>query len=240
MAETQTRMHMRSKGSRHGLVHNTVDAASSSDSHGMDTLSPIKVLIMLGVSGLFFAGASIFQISGTEQAVYGNLLADTQITPLLVLKQVQDFFAGHLGFLDGIAFAIGFGIQFTLLTVAIPASAAYAILHHRYTRVSSGEMNEGAARIKQWQDTATKVIIGADLITDVLYITQHDSFLNQGHRVFSFFLWFIPWPNLDGPNAGILLIGVLYACLLCYVNIVAIKMFLAYLEIVLLKIRGLA
>lgn len=216
-------------------------AAISADesSHGAYALSPLKILIMLGVSGLFFFGASIFQTTGTEQAVLHNLLSDIQVTPMMILSQITSFTAGKLDFYQGIAFAIGFGVQFTLFIVAFPASSAYAVLHRRYNPTPDGAMSEGAATIKKWQDIATRIIIGADLVTDLFYITQNQNFLNGGHQVFSFILWIIPWPDLDGPNAGIFVIGVLYASLLCFVNVVSVKMFVAYLEIIFLKIRGL-
>ena len=203
-------------------------------------MSPLKVTIMLAASFLFFLGASLFQVSGTEQAIFSNLLSGIQVTPIMILQQVHDFLSGKLDFYNGIAFAGGFGVQFVLLTAAFPAAAAYAILHNRYSPVTSGEMSEGAYRIARAQHTVTKLIIAADMLTDVLYVTQHDTFLSQGHRVFSFILWFIPWPNLDGPNAGILVIGILYAGLLCFVNVVSVRMFVAHLEVLFLKVRGLA
>ncbi len=201
-------------------------------------MSPLRVVIMLGVSLVFFAGVTVFQTMGTEQAVFSNLLHDIQLTPAMIIDQAHRFFQGKLDFYEGVAFACSFGVQFVLLTVAFPAAAAHAILHHHYNVVTTSEMSEGASTIKQWQVAITKVIVGAELVTDVLYVTQHNTIVASGHQVFSFFFWFIPWPNLDGPNAGILLIGILYGCLLCFTNIISVRMVVTHLEILFLKIRG--
>jgi hypothetical protein len=236
---------MRTKTRRARAVDSSTDggstAATSADesSHGTYALSPLKIVIQLGVSGIFFIGASIFQTTGTEQSVLHNLLSTLQVTPMMIFQQTSNFLAGKLDFYQGIAFAIGFGVQFTLFMIAFPASSAYTILHRRYNPAPDGEMSEGATTIKKWQDIAMRVIIGGDLLTDVLYITNNENFLNHGHQVFSMVLWIIPWPNLDGANAGILVVGVLYAALLCFVNVVSVKMFVAYLEILLLRMRGL-
>lgn len=223
-------------------VNSTLAGSSqaSDGTHGHLALSPLKLLIMLGVSGIFFAGASIFQITGTEQATFSNLLSSIQVTPFMVLQQCHDFLSGKLDFYNGVAFAVGFGVNFTLLIATFPATAAYVVLHRHYNPTPDAAMSEGAAKIKHWQDIAMRAIIGADLLTDLLYITQHPNFVSKGYQVFSFIIWFIPWPNFDGPRAGIFVIGVLYALLLCFVSVVSIKIFVANLEVLLLKILGKA
>lgn len=210
---------------------NTISA--DHQAHGLYALSPLILGIMTLASLVAFIIGSAFQIAGTEQAVMGLLRTGIQVDPALVGQQVQDFINGRLSVYSSVAFVIGYGSQFVLLLVSFPPDVAMYILHRRYNPNPNSGLADTAVRLQKLQKIMMRFIIGMNVCCDFLYVAQ-------GHDIFAMWWGFLPLPNFAGANGGVYIVGFLYPLVLCFITIFTARYFFTFLEVLILKLRGLA
>lgn len=172
-----------------------------------DGLTDLFTLILYGGGWVFF---TFLQMTSTEDSVFGLLQSSVTIPPQATPQQVADALNGAMDRNHIIAFAIAFSVQLFLTTLAFPTTRALLTAHRKAavsTPHSSSTAHEAAAMAK-WQEIVCRVLVGADVLTDFLYVTN-------GHNVFAgTFLFFIPAINPSG-GLGILIVGLVYPLAVC-------------------------
>lgn len=186
---------------------------------GLITQSPLILLFL--IIGLAIA-VWIFtqsQITNTETSVLALLQAGTTITPGMTGRQVQQLMTGQMmGYYTGIAALIGWGVQIALVIMAFPPDSALLSLHRRFNADAAPSLVSSAMNQEKWRTIISRVLVGGDILTDFLYVVR-------GHTLFSGFNGMLP--QLDW---GVLIIGVMYPAVICFVTVFCLKYLLAFVE----------
>jgi hypothetical protein len=180
----------------------------SLSSGGNEHTSPLWLLATAGVTGLFWFIFFVIQITGTEQAVYTFLQTTITVTPQETAGQLLAMQQGSLDSTTLIADAIGWAVQLMLLVASFPAE--------HYT----------AWHIGRARRYAMMVLIGADWLTDALYVLH-------GRTVFTSFLQFA--------NGGlaILIVAIIYPIAVTAVTVFAGIEFAHRIDKLVNRLRGL-
>jgi hypothetical protein len=78
-------------GTRTRAQATTETVSQDHPAHGYLALSPLMLLLLIGICGIAYWIFSQLQIAGTEQAVLDVLQAGTTITPGMTGEQVKQF-----------------------------------------------------------------------------------------------------------------------------------------------------
>jgi hypothetical protein len=159
-------------------------------SGGNEHTSPIWLLTTAAIAGLFWFIFFVIQITGTEQAVYAFLQLSITITPQETAGQLLAMQRASLDSSTLIADAIGWSVQLMLLVASFPAE--HYVAYH----------------IGRARRFAMIVLIGADWLTDALYVLH-------GRTVFTGFLQLAPG------GLGILVIAIIYPIAVTAVTVFA-------------------
>jgi len=195
--------------------------------HGYLALSPLMLLLLIGICGIAYWIFSQLQIAGTEQAVLDILQTSTTITPGMTGSQVQQFLNGQLNHDQTIAAAIGWASQLALTILSFPPDSVLLSLHRRHSADPSPALGRIAAKYMKWQNFLTKALIGGDILTDFFYVIQ-DKF----HIVWRNYI-----PDLSGVSWGAVLIGMLYPIGICFVTVFVGRFFFTFLDALIDKFR---
>lgn len=149
--------------------------ASGGEAH----TSPLWLLATAGVCAFVWFVFCVLQITGTEQAVFGFLQSTITITPQMTAAQLLALQSASTDSNNMIAGAIGWAVQVFLLLASFPSE--------HYT----------ASHLARGRKFVMCVLIGADWLTDALYVLR-------GRSVFDGFLHFAPG------GFGVLVIAVIY------------------------------
>lgn len=193
--------------------------------HGFYAQGPLPLFCMVCICAGFLSIFSLLQITGTEQSIFDLLQSGIQILPGLTGNQAEQLLNGSLDHNHTIAGAIGWGVQFALLTAAMPPEQALAMMHRKYNHVVSASLAQHAeliARIRFW---LLLFLIGGDILTDFVYALQ-------GHVTLD------GWQFSVGGGAGVILVGLLYPAAICFVTFFAAKYLFAYLGALIAVLRG--
>lgn len=158
---------------------------------GGSTQEHTSPLWLLATAGIFAVGLFIFdtiQITSTIQAVL-NFLQDTvTVTPAMTAIDLLKLQQGQLGSDELIANSIGFSVQIFLLIATFPSEHYITWNLHQARRF------------------VMYILIGADWLTDFLYVLQ-------GHSIFSNF------PYLANGALGVLVIAIIFPIALTGVTV---------------------
>jgi len=166
----------------------TIDATIVTEEGGSEHTSPVWLLITVGIFGFAWYIFSTIQITGTIQAAFVLLQTTITVTPGETAAELLKIQQNSIDSTTLIASTIGWAIQITLLRTMLPSE--HYILFHL-----------GRAR-----GYITKILIGADVITDSLYVLH-------GRTVFDGFLHFAPG------GFGILIVAVAYPIALISITV---------------------
>ena len=161
----------------------TVDATG-----GGEHTSPIWLLITAGIFGLAWFIFSTVQITSTIQAAFLFLQSTYTITPGETAADLLKIQQGNLDSTTLIATIIGWAIQITLLRTMLP-SQHFTLWHLDRARVF-----------------VTRILIGADVLTDALYVLNGRSVM-------------LNWHTFAPGGLGILIIAVLYPIALISITV---------------------
>jgi hypothetical protein len=188
--------------------------------HGYLALSPLMLLLLIGICGIAYWVFSQLQIAGTEQAVLNILQASITATPGMTGDQMQQFLNGQLNHDQTIADAIGWASQLALTIISFPPDSVLLALHRRHNGDPSPAMGRLAAKYLKWQNFLQKALIGGDVLTDFFYVIQ-DKFT---------IIWHNHIPDLSSVNWGAILIGVVYPIGICFVTVFVGRFFFTFLD----------
>jgi hypothetical protein len=191
--------------------------------------SPLMLVVVVLVLATAVVIFTLVQITNTEQSVFGLLQIGTQLTPGATGAQVRDMINGNLGYYNGIAAVIGWGVQIALLLVSVPPDSALLSMHRRFNTDASPSLTEAALSQEKWRQGLTYFLVGGDILTDFLYVLN-------GHIVV------IGWngilPQFASGVFGVILVGILFPACICFVTIFGFKYTLVYLEALIDKITN--
>ncbi len=201
--------------------------AADHHAHGYLAMSPLMLLGMFGICAVAYWLFSQLQISATEQTVFNMLSSGIQVTPGMTGDQVKEFMQGQLNHDQTIAYGIGWSVQVALTLVSFPPTSALLMLHRRFNTDPGASLAEAATKYAKWQKFMSWALIGGDVVTDFLYVVEN-------HIVIQ---WQGLWPDIQGFNFGILLIGVIYPIGICFVTIFVGKYMFVFLDALIDKLK---
>ena len=189
----------------------TTTLAADHHAHGFTAVVPIP----MALSFIACAGAWIIfsqlQIASTEQAVLGLLQSGVQVTPGMIVPQVQAFKDGNLQHDSTIATAIAWAVQLQILIFSFPVHRMLLASHKRGSLPTSASITRSAISMAKAQKLLSMLLIGADVVTDALYVLSGKT-IGTGN-IFGI----IPLPSTAG--WGILLISLVYPIAICSVTV---------------------
>ncbi len=205
-------------------------SSADEQSMGLRALSPLMLLCLVVVTGVAFWFFTQLQISATEQSVFGLLNLGYTVTPGETAAQVQAFTTGSLDRNQTIADAIGWGVQISLLMLSFSPDTALMMLHRKYNVGASASLARSAAGIAKIRKWMMIILIGGDILTDFVFVTQgHDLIALHGLI-----------PSLSSASAaGLILVGILYPTAVCFVTVFVGKYLFVFLEALFERLRGM-
>lgn len=202
----------------------------SADSHHMGhvsiTQSPLVLVIMFLMCLVGFFVFSILQVTSTEQAILGLLQFNLPLNPGMTAAQLSNFIKGNLDKADQIANAIGWSVQFALLSLSLPPDSALLRVHKMHGKEMPASLVESAVKQAKLKKFMMSVLIGGDVITDFVYVVA-------GHTIVTFSGFM---PNISGSGFGVMLVALLYPIAICFITIFAGKWMFVYLEALIEKV----
>jgi hypothetical protein len=165
----------------------TVDGSLAQGGNGEHT-SPLWLLATAAIFAFFLFIFETIQITSTVQAVLNFLQTTLTVTPAMTAQDLLKMQQGSLGSSELIANAIGWSVQIFLLIASFPSEHYIA-------------WNLGQARRFMMY-----ILIGADWLTDALYVLQ-------GRTVFDGFMHFAPGA------VGVLIIAIIFPIALTGVTV---------------------
>lgn len=171
-----------------GSTGDTVEGTISYSESGGEHTSPIWLLITAGVFGLAWFIFSTVQITSTIQAAFLFLQSTYTITPGETATDLLKIQQGNLDSTTLISTIIGWAIQITLLRTMLP-SQHFTLFHLDRARVF-----------------ITRILIGADVLTDALYVLHGRSVM-------------LDWHTFAPGGLGVLIIAVLYPIALISITV---------------------
>ncbi len=201
--------------------------AADHHAHGYLAMSPLMLLGMFGLCAVAYWLFSQLQISATEQTVFNMLSSGIQVTPGMTGDQVKEFMQGQLGHDQTIAYGIGWSVQVALTLVSFPPTSALLMLHRRFNTDPGASLAEAATKYAKWQKFCSWTLIGGDVLTDFLYVTENHIIIR----------WQGLWPDIQGFSFGILLIGLIYPIGICFVTIFVGKYMFVFLDALIDKLK---
>ena len=199
---------------------------------GLHTMTPLALLAMLVLLAVVVWIFTLLQITGTENAVNGLLqLTSTPVPTSAIAGQPGAYLSGQASTDQTIAGAIGWGIQVVLLTLTLSPDGALVLIHLKHNDVPGQHTARQAVFLGKLRGLLLILLIGADILTDFLYVLQ-------GHTLFVWDGWHPSLPTTAA--AGTLLVGFLYPAVLIFVNVFGTKYLFALVSALAHKLRGMS
>src|SRR5258708_17639593 len=209
----------------------TVNADQQQHWHGLYGMTPIALLVMVVICSVALWVFTNLQITGTENSVYGLLQLSTTYPPNATAAQVAQFLDGQLSRNQTIADAIAWGGQIVLWTVTLSPDAALVLVHLKHNDTPQHHLARNAALLGQLRLVLMWLLIGADVLTDFIYVVQ-------GHTLFVMDGWH---PSIAGAAAaGTILAGLMYPAVIIFINVFVAKYLFAFIEALFSKLRTAA
>lgn len=199
--------------------------------HGLYGMTPFALLVMIIVCGLALWVFTNLQITGTENSVYGLLQLSAGYPPNATTAQVAEFLNGQLDRNQTIADAIGWGVQIVLWTVTLSPDAALVLVHLKHNDTPQHHLARNAATLGQIRRALMWLLIGADILTDFIYVVQ-------GHTTMVMDGWHPSIPT--NAAAGTILAGLMYPAVIIFINVYVAKYLFAFIEALFSKLRTAA
>lgn len=223
---------MRQKGTARTSQNATTATADHQQHwHGLYGMTPIALLVMIVICSIALWVFTNLQITGTENSVYGLLQLSTTYPPNATAAQVAQFLNGQLSRNQTIADAIGWGVQIVLWTVTLSPDAALVLIHLKHNDTPQHHLARNAALLGKLRLILMWLLIGADILTDFVYVVQ-------GHTLFVMDGWY---PSIAGAAAaGTILAGLMYPAVIIFINVFVAKYLFAFIEALFSKLRAAA
>jgi hypothetical protein len=188
--------------------------------HGYLAMSPLMLVGMTIVCAVAYFVFSQLQIGATEQAVLNIMQSGEIVTPGLTGRQITDFMYGRMDKYQTIASGIGWSVQIALTLIAFPANSLLLSLHRQFNSDPGPSLTESATKYFKWRKFCTWALVGGDILTDFLYVTQDHVRIDWSNII----------PDITITNPGVLVIGIIYPVAICFVTIFVGKYMFTFLE----------
>lgn len=216
------------KESRNGAATRGRTATGTDNhTHGLMALSPLSLLFLVGVCGVAYYIFSSLQITSTEQTVLAMMQYNVTLNPSMTAAQAVEFIHGNLDRYATIAGAIGWGVQIALLFLSFPPDSALLVMHRMHNRAMSPSLVEAAVTYAKVRNYLMGVLIGGDILTDMVYVAN-------GHTLLVFNGWLPTFPAI-----GIAVIALVYPAAICFVTVFVGKYLFVFIGALVERIRPL-